>query len=456
MESAGVRCAALHTGGVSWLDVTVTVGPRLGPLVRWLGAGWGLELGQGLAPALEALGVDALPDGRRASGFWLSLEGERPAGTSADLVIAASVLLRSGQAAELTREGAPAWVVTGSGCLGLDAEGRPSVEAVSGWPEKIRALSARLAGLSGARALLLHPAAQGAEVVRALEAEGLSERVTLAPVQDPGGLERALRPVLGGQAWRPAGWPAPSPEVERVLERARAYAEQMALGYVGVELVALVLVETGAAGPALNQLRWTLSPAQLRPALQGVVLTGDPSEPQPTPRLIRTGARLHPGFSLEALATALVQDARSVLHVIAGRDLGLGLSVQSVDNSFETARGAVFTFTPCSGVFEVLGGPEDGRWIRPSPGETIGRWAPEGGPGHGLYRESCLKDRLLSRAHITSNGGGRVLARQGVRTLVAGLERPIGAGQTVELNAGDILKLTPFTWLLACGDEPQE
>lgn len=428
------------------MDATATVGPRSGPLLRWLGAGWGLEQGPGLGLALDELDLSRLPDGRMASAFWLRLEGEQPAGTSADLVVAAVALLRARLATQISMN--PALIVTGAGSVGLDQAGRPRVLPVEGWPEKIAALAARLEGLAGAEALLLCPVEQSADVSALLAARGLEGRAQICPVAAPSELHRALRGLLGGAAPGLEGWPPAAEEARRLLERAQVIAEQGGLGYLGVEHVALALVESGAAGPTIEQMRRFLAPASLRPVLTGVVLVNDDPGLTPTPRLGRVAAALDPHFEPEQLAATLTADPGSVLHVLAGCDLGAVVPRMRSEILVETALGQETDGPPFLGGLEVLGGPEDGRPLWLSPGETLGRWAPQGAPSVSLYERSRLRDRLLSRVHLEMSEGGRVLVRRPIRMLVHGLERVVEAGSAVEPGPGQVLRLTPFTWLL--------
>lgn len=451
MNEPSARALLLHTGGTSWVDVSVSVGPRTGPLVRWLGAGWGLELGSGLAPALDELDISRLADGRAASAFWLQVAGERPAGTSADLVLAAAILLRaraSGARPQVAES--PEVVVTGSGSIEQDVDGSPRVVAVQGWPEKLSALAARLPGLGSAGVLLLHPADQERAVVAALADLGLTERVRLRAVDRPASLVLALDGLLGEVAEPLPGWPTPSPEAARVLKHARGHAGSPALGYFGVEHVAQALIESGAAGIAIDQLRRSLWPALLRPPLSlGVVVAGASSEPLPTPRLLRLGARLLPGFGPDALARALCEDSTSPLHVLAGGDLMLAVPSLSEDLSFETVRPTELDSPAFCGHLEVQGGPEDGRRVRMGQGEILGRWAPQGAPHHALYETTRIKDRALSRSHLEYVGYGRVRALQGLRALSAGAERVVEPGEILQVNAGDALRLTAVTRVMA-------
>lgn len=444
------RCLALHTGGSCWVDATASVGPRVGPLVRWLGTGWGLELGSGLVPALEEIGVGTLPDGRSVSAWWLRVTGERPTGTSADLVLAVAILL----VARLGPEGHPGEgsqaLVTGSGSLELDPQGRPRVVEVQGWPAKIAALATHLAASPCAHVLLLHPAAQAEEVQAALDAHGLE--VQAVGLDDAGALPQALADLLPDEAWRPAGWPALPPELARLLRQARRHAQQTSPSYVGVEHLTLALLESGARGETLDRLRYLLAPAQLRPTVQGVALIGAPGEPTPTPRLCRLAAALPPAPGAEDLARALVSDPATPLHGLAGGDLALRLPAVVPELSFETAHAQGAPIGGFAGVLEVQGGPEDGRLLRMSAGQALGRWAPEGAPEHALYQDTPLKDRFLSRAHLVYLGEGRLRLRQSARLIGLGQDRALEPGQELRIEAGQVLRLTPLTWLYAHGE----
>lgn len=93
---------------------------------------------------------------------------------------------------------------------------------------------------------------------------------------------------------------------------------------------------------------------------------------------------------------------------------------------------------------EVLGGPDDGRVLHPVPNQTLGRWAPEGGPDLALYRDTSCFDPYLSRRHLVWQPGHitllrpMTLRRQGVE-----VTHPPG---DVEVQSGD-LWMTPATVL---------
>jgi hypothetical protein len=296
---------------------------------------------------------------------------------------------------------------------------------------------------------VLCPAEQAASVAAFLADRGLSRRATPCPVATPASLPRALgRLCADPGAWLD-GWPPASDEVQPILERAQTIASQIGLGYLGVEHLALALVESAAPGAAVERLRRSLSPFALRPILTGVVLVGEDPGICPTPRLRRVGAALEPDFGPDDLATALAADPSSVLHVLAGRDLSAAVPLVAADANVETARGLETGGAPFVGALEVLGGPEDGRALWLSPGDTLGRWAPQGAPTVSLYEHTRLRDRLLSRVHLEMLDEGRIRTRQATRMLVHGLERVLEPDTLLGPRAGDVLRLTSFSWLLA-------
>ena len=235
----------------------------------------------------------------------------------------------------------------------------------------------------------------------------------------------------------PLPWPGSSALVlmERAAVRARVD------GYLGLEHLALALGVESTRGPVAARARVALRrvAGALEEALSGYKATGLPRPddevtlPSPerralplSPRLRRLIASLSPGFDEDALWLAILDLPVSPLPWLAAlvgrlRDL-------DPDESLEP-RGPRPTPQPTAllAVLEVVGGPEDGRRLRLDPGQTLGRWHPDGPhPTAPLYRDTALVDDRLSRIALRWLGAGQVevlgraeLYRDGARTVPA-------------------------------------
>ena len=97
----------------------------------------------------------------------------------------------------------------------------------------------------------------------------------------------------------------------------------------------------------------------------------------------------------------------------------------------------------------MIGGPEDGRRLRPAPGEAVGRWAEPARSEHVLYQHSLLTDASLSRKHLVWEGAGRIALRAPARQLSrrGHTEHRLRGAQ--HLLAGDLLWLSRATCLQA-------
>ena len=89
---------------------------------------------------------------------------------------------------------------------------------------------------------------------------------------------------------------------------------------------------------------------------------------------------------------------------------------------------------------EVVGGPEDGRKVVLSRGQTLGRWSERGGPDVGLFEATGAWDAYLSRTHLRWLGEGWVeLLRPGRTTSGQVVRGPVA------LVVGQVVWLTPTT-----------
>lgn len=265
----------------------------------------------------------------------------------------------------------------------------------------------------------------------------------------------ALRSPWIVRQWRPHGWPTTDPELSGLLSRAYALAEP--LGWIGVEHLLEVWPEnaTGLAGDLRRGIcSWDGAFARRLRAGHARRVEGRPL--LSSPRLRRLAAAL-PGerASLTDLACALIEDPSHALHLLAPRPLGelrwdpLGSQVSLASQG---ARALPEVGAPATR-FEVLWGPEDGRRLQPDPGHTIGRWHQPPADEHLLFEDTPVVDRHLHRQHLRYRGPGEVeLLRRG-RVLRYGAGWQDGVEETgyLRIGAGDLILLTPGTWLRALG-----
>lgn len=274
----------------------------------------------------------------------------------------------------------------------------------------------------------------------------------------------------------PQGW-SPGPEASRVLSQAMEHAARRRQRWLGVEHLVLALRE--GPSPVRREIRlaarhWS---GKLGDYLDQFEVTPDASL-RLSPRLARVRDAMPAGFHLNDLVEAVLcslppwflrrlglppyRDDGSTYPFefnLDGNDNGdLDASVAS---PFES-EGDTAASDDCEAVerepfvaLEVLGGPEDGRRLHPRPGQELGRATSSAQADHALYQETSAVDPFLSRRHIRFDGEGRVqLLRPAYRMVPDPGARPRGE---IHLYSGDLLALTPLTWLLALGpDEEHE
>lgn len=146
---------------------------------------------------------------------------------------------------------------------------------------------------------------------------------------------------------------------------------------------------------------------------------------RPTPRLAALARVLTPGFDTEQLVSLLLADPDGWGRWLdPDRDFG-----------------------PPAADLAVLGGPEDGRRLDLSPGDVVGRSAPDR-PGAALYADTVVTDGRVSRHHLVWHGDGRVEILGKVSPLDAITAEP-GGIRTVAI--GELLAVTEATWLVGVG-----
>ncbi len=239
-------------------------------------------------------------------------------------------------------------------------------------------------------------------------------------------------PVL--PVWWPAGSDRPDRWTQNLCGRMEDISVALHHTHIGVEhLIDALARERSAAGPSTLWVSSNLSAYRSRFAIPELSPVDMPDAALiVTPRLLR--ALQGPGYTIdfEVFASRLLDQGG--LAAVLGLDrLPSGAMVRS--------GGDVIGL-------EVVGGPEDGRYLLPEPGQTIGRDAPEEAPDVGLYAETALVDRRLSRRHLTWLGPGRIELRRRGTLERTGLERAVGL-QEFRLLPGDLLRLGTGTYLRA-------
>ena len=429
-----------------------------------------LAMGPELEQALEGLGVGRLRDGRDVGAWWLTLDtaGPAPNGRSGDLAIAAAILLRWCQdelavARQNTAELGdvrPHIVITGSGRFALNDQhvGTPVLAPVEGWPDKLRHLAQAPVLQDATRVLLFCPGSQQAEVDAAARdafacPSGPLRTPAGAPIEIlalrvPGDLLAALRARLGrDQLSGPPAWqsvfPTPAPSAADLLQAAEAQAQLDGLGYLGVEHCMRAVL--AGSGPLVTRLKRAISERDLFPALARP--TEPPRHLKVTPRLARCAAELEPGFTADDLVRTLLSDRLCPLHRMAQLDLSLLLPGREDGDATMSLRTWGIEEHPPATALEVQCGPEDGRLLIPKPGDSIGRWAPDGSAAIALFQDTAARDRLFSRLHLIWEGNGRVKALRPCRLIRGTSPLAVGKGQVVMILEGDVLQASPATWL---------
>ena len=271
---------------------------------------------------------------------------------------------------------------------------------------------------------------------------------------------RAPPPLLGRSVLD--GWPTGAPEADAVIAAASESGHRS--GFVGVEHLLLALADAGALPTGSDTILHLIAERLPRfvPPLQR------PDRPVSSPRMAHIGGRIEPGFTLAILAEEAIR--APLLDAYLGRavalafraDLSLpplegqsestldwGLSC-AVDQQMEPDFRVLPTETPPSAmVFEVVGGPDDGRLLAlTEPGAAIGRWHPSTGSASTgvLFRPPLPASKRISRRHLEWKGAGRVEALGRVRVergagVVADLRPQRGQRCAVEIREGDRLVL---------------
>ncbi len=254
-----------------------------------------------------------------------------------------------------------------------------------------------------------------------------------------GSLQAAAAPLPGAGAWTPPGWPAPGPEAAALLERARALAEARGDGFIGVEHLLL------CAGRMPGGRRLS-PPAQVSERLDRFRQCRPEAPLALSPRLASLGAALPAGCDEPALWEALFDRAGLTVRALLGH---LSPAAEAPGGETMPATAAEGSGGAPPDALEVIGGPEDGRWIAPAPGETLGRWSESGRADHHLYSDTRVEDAALSRAHLRWLGPGEV-----ERLRPCGRRRELAPGRQ-PLASGELLALTRLSWIAGARSLPR-
>lgn len=264
-------------------------------------------------------------------------------------------------------------------------------------------------------------------------------------------LDAVQAPPLVPAGWQPPGWPRPAPEAGALLLAAQRWARAQGDGFVGFEHLLRAITGVPGGGLLSAWLRRAAPGRLVRFETRlGQLTLQDPAAPEVlSARLCDLGARLAPGFDLESLFSLLCDEpdlARALLGEVPAPTTG--------DDPFATIDSAPSASSGPATALRVLGGPEDGRWLLPRSGQSIGRSSDGGGPDIALYQGTRLTDRKLSRLHLLWLEPGRVELRRAAVRGRGGGERAMPVGPC-ELRVGDLLALTPATHLVGV-DAPKQ
>jgi DNA-binding winged helix-turn-helix (wHTH) protein len=261
--------------------------------------------------------------------------------------------------------------------------------------------------------------------------------------------------VSGEQApWAPLGCPQPGASLSRLFEASRKLAGQRGDGFVGIEHLLITLSNTPSRSHATLQQICRSGTAQTRLGTLTVAFGERSPCWDGTPRLQRICATLGNDATTEDFWAAVLTDPHRGIYAL---DLG---AAQPVNPRLPRRR------VPTRRL-EVIGGPEDGRILRPEPKDRIGRWWPERRLEHALFEGCVLEDSHLSRSgDLHWQEDSRALFKQEgtilrwhpqeghqpgtTRGNTSGLKAiPVSAGESVVVHAWDLLRPTEATLLQA-------
>jgi hypothetical protein len=298
---------------------------------------------------------------------------------------------------------------------------------------------------------LVESVREGRARVRALGRAEPSARwhVPALYVRSLEGVDRAV----GRPGWRPPEWPIPGPEAAAVLAAARALAGRLGHGFVGVQHVLVALIRSADETPRVRRWRAILAARGDAVAAAGVAVEDLPVDSVSmaiTPRMERMGERLRVGFDIPAMAAELETAWDAGVRALTG----VSLDVPARDASHATAQS---TDLPPPGDdssrpatrLEVLGGPEDGRFLSLAAGDVLGRHDPEQARPHALYGARPV-DWRLPRAWLRWEREGRATALRALARHRHGRVEHF-EGAEFDVQDGDLLAGGRATLLIARG-----
>lgn len=250
----------------------------------------------------------------------------------------------------------------------------------------------------------------------------------------------ATAPLAGRRALD--AWPRGTAEAEAALTHAEGLGRVQ--GFLGVEHLAQILSRWEPASPRLRLFQPALGEVGRDLVSFGLDARESPSV---TPRILALSECLEQGYDLDALLTVILdvpwvhaQLSPQLLAHAAEPRPGVSKTTLRIDSGEITRRLAQ---EGVEGIgLEVWGGPEDGRRVElVHPGQLVGRWDPDGGPGAetGLYRDGIGVDRTVSRRHLRYDGDTTVSVLAPTRLKRRRAEAPIGG--PVALERDDLLVL---------------
>jgi len=266
---------------------------------------------------------------------------------------------------------------------------------------------------------------------------------------------RAPEVEASQECWVPVDCPEPGTSLALLLEGARKLAGQRGDGFVGLEHLLITFPTTPDGESVDATIRQICRSGTALASLDRLSVAFGERSPcwDGTPRLQRICATLDAEACAEDFWGAVLTDPHRGIHAM---DLGATQPVNPrLPRRLAPARR-----------LEVIGGPEDGRLIRPVPKDRIGRWWPDRRLEHALYEGCFLEDAHLSRSgDLDWQTENRVFFRRDGTVLrwrqqdhqpgttrgnTSGLKAiPVGAGESVVVHAWDLLRPTEATLLQA-------
>ncbi|MFT4622670.1 MAG: hypothetical protein ACI8PZ_001326 [Myxococcota bacterium] len=253
---------------------------------------------------------------------------------------------------------------------------------------------------------------------------------------------------LRASAWTPSSWPALSAGTRGWLGAARSRAIAREQGFLGVEHLAVALLDRPQARGLLAWVRSGLLPgfeeeSPVTSLVAGFSQRGARRAPALTAQLDAVVGALPPLAEPDLLMQALLAHPACLLHGVRPHLLSLSGHADALPPAAPRWPAGP------AGVLAVASGPHAGLRLSLTPGEAIGRSSGLGDRAEvALYADTQVTDRRLRRRHLVWLGEGRVQVVGGpARHVMGDRTEAVVAGQSVTLAIGDVLMLTPSTWV---------